>query len=517
MKTVSMQDVFFRAKETGNGTVMTAVEMGHHSPFAKDFWPEPQVDEIIDTGMEEDVGEFVVDGGRSDIISRCARAVSASVQFPVSTAFLHGMGIVATAMTPNFTYSYYGSSKKCNVYLVTSQPTGSGKSAVNDFFSDPVAIEYEQQAKKNRRERRRCMVQIERLEEQLKQAKDVNEIMHIEESIISEQEKMDSFPVYDYTWTDVTPEALEVLAAKQGGLFNLVSDEATIINSLLGDMYSDRIKNNEMLLKGWDGDRTSSGRVTRRGFNGRPNGNVVVCAQDETIKAIMSAGERGNGICQRFLMHREKTKMGSRNFTDGFIPIPKDIVAEYAKFIHDIMEFGPCELTFDAEASKLIMSVKANMEPTLANDAENSQELMRGVIAKIDKQIMKVACILHVITEWQRGGRKSKVITEETAMWAYSIVDALNKSFVNSASSQGYLGKNAEIEKLKSKISSQAEKGKKSISIQWLKDSIRSIQPFKGHTNLVKRLREVLLPELEQQSWIVVIKNDIHINPRLFK
>lgn len=514
-KQVSIQDVFYAAKTTSSHPVKVAISLGYYNLLDPHLWPAPEISDGKE--IEFEAKEIVaMEGGRSDLLTLCARDISKSIQFPVSTAFMHGLGIVATAMTPFFEYEYYGSPKRVNLYVVTSQPTGTGKSAMNDYFYKPVESEYVRIGKENMRERRRCIIKVEQYENQLKDAKNVDEIMALELDIQLEREKMKSFPVYVYTWTDITPEALEGRAAEQNGFFNLVSDEATIINSLLGDMYSDRPKNNEMLLKGWDGDLVSSARVGRKGFYGIPNGNIAVCAQDETIKAILFAGERGNGICQRFLIHREPNMMGKRNYSSReYYPKSQELHGKYHRMINAIMQEKDVVLKFSEAAMSWIRMVKDSYEETIADNGENSQEMLRGVVAKVDKQIMKISCILHAVIEWSEGGQKSRVISEDTVAWAHSIYQSLLESYINSASSQGFIGKAVEVEKVKEKVTAFSDKGAKTISIQKLKDSIKNINPFKGHQSVVKRLREDILPQLEEDGWIVVNKNEIIINPKL--
>lgn len=515
MPRVSIQDVFYAAKEAGEHPVKMAIAMGYHNIHDANLWPAPKVEDAVD--FEFETKEIVsMSGGRDDILTLCARDIAGSVQFPVSTAFMHGMGIIATAMTLNFEYKYYDSPKKVNLYIVTSQPTGAGKSAMNDYFYKPVEAEYNRISDANKRERRRCSVKIDQYQEQLKQAKNVDEIIALENDIQSEEMKKSQFPVYIYTWTDVTPEALEVSASYQGGIFNLVSDEATVINSLLGDMYSDRTKNNEMLLKGWDGDLVSSARVGRKGFNGYPNGNVAVCAQDETIKAILFAGERGNGICQRFLIHREPTMMGKRIYAGNkYKKKDEALQSRYCKLIHEILSERNITLSFSPDAMNFIHIIKDRYEGTIGDGGSNSQEMLRGVVAKIDKQIMKMSCILHAVKEWDIKGSKSKTISEDTVMWAFSIYESLLESYINSASSQGFIGKGVEVEKIKAKLMTYAAKGDKVVSIQKLKDSVKNINPFKGHQKLIKRLREDILPQIEDDKWIVINGNELIINPKL--
>ena len=97
----------------------------------------------------------VVDKSRKDILTNAAIGIAKQVQFPINTAFMHGMGIIATAMTKSFSYEYYGNECPVNLYVVTSQPPSTGKSGVNNFFVSPVRIAFvdynkSQQIKRNK-------------------------------------------------------------------------------------------------------------------------------------------------------------------------------------------------------------------------------------------------------------------------------------------------------------------------------------------------------------------------------
>lgn len=510
---IGESDIFNKAHAMGLSGAKVAIQIGYYDYNNPIYWPELSSDnEAIDAEFETDT---LVDK-RTDILTRAAIDISNSVQFPVSTAFIHGLGVIATAMTRAFKYDQFGTEKHVNLYVITSQPTGAGKSGVNEYFTKPVINEFERINNENKKERSRCAAKIKSYECELKSAQNEEQIMQLEGDISHSLEVMSSYPIYTYTWTDITPEALEQQAFMQGGLFNLVSDEATIINTLLGNMYSDRVINNEMLLKGWDGELVSSARVGRKGVYGFPNGNVAVIAQDETIRAILSAGEKGNGICQRFLIYREKNLMGKRKYGDCFF-IKKDekVFDEYQKLIKNICGELNVKLIFDSESLRFLSSIKTKFEDTLSDSGENSQELLRGVVAKVDKQIMKMSCVLHAIKHWKDGGSKSRIITCDSVSWAYSIYDVLLKSYINSASSQGYLGKNVEVDKIKDKLIKYKQNKINKISILKLRNDIKNTNPFKGHPKLIKRLRSVVLPEIESQGWLIVDGNDIYINPKV--
>lgn len=512
---IQLAEIFEKSRSEMLTPAMAAILLGADDNQLKnrDLWPVVESDEAKD--FEFSFKELVsMEGGRQDLLSCCARDISASVQFPVSTAFMHGLGCVATAMMPFFRYRYHSDDVNVGIYIVTSQPPGSGKSAVNNYFSKPVSVNYERISDEHRKQRAKINAKVSELKSQLKDASNANEIIALNEDLGRCYGKMKELPLWKYTWTDITPEALEYNCGQQNGYFNLVSDEATVINSLMGDMYSDRPKNNEVMLKGWDGGDVSTARIGREGYSGRVMGTVAVCAQDETIQAIMKAGERGNGLCQRFLIYREPTYMGSRNY-DAYRPRNEDVYAEYHKMIFNITSETDVSLSFSNEAIGFIRAVQQKYEPTLRDGGENSQDMIRGVISKAEKQLMKLASILHVVEQWKDGAARSRTVGIESVTWAYSIYECLVESYINSASSQGVMGKNIEIEKVCEIMTNHARKGKLSVSVQALKDSIKGRNPFKGHQKLISHLRTNVLPAVQEKGYICVSGSTIYINPRL--
>jgi hypothetical protein len=79
----------------------------------------------------------------------------------------------------------------------------------------------------------------------------------------------------------------------------------------------------------------------------------------------------------------------------------------------------------------------------------------------------------------------------------------------------GYVGRKSEIEKLRTVFTGMAEKGKLKTSISAIRDKVKNVKPFKGSRNVQTKLKEDVLPVLEQHDYIVVNGNDIYINPRL--
>ncbi len=454
------------------------------------------------------------DDARKDILSMISRDLSRYIQFPASTIFLHGMGVLASAMMRNFSYRMYGSVKVCNLYMITSQPTGAGKSFINEYFSMPVKEEYDRRNQANHKERAVLVAKMKSLKKQLSASENEKEMYSIQDDIDKCVSKMNFFPITDYTWTDITPEALEKKAFHQNGFFNLISDEATTITSLMGGMYSDRVANNEMLLKGWDGEYIGSGRIGRAGASGYPHGTISVIAQDETIRAILDAGARGNGLCQRFLVWREETMMGRRDYSVKRT-LNDDLRAEYIALVKSAFNERDTTLVFSDTSVEFISMAKARYEPTLSDTGENGQELLRGVVAKMDKQIMKIACVLHVMQEWGLKGQKKLTISDETVMWASSIFEALMQTYRQVAQSEGHAGIGAQSDFAAEKLRSMVEKLKgKPVSLNNLVSRVNNRGPFRGQNKVTYILREKVMPELESKGIAVLHESNIYINPK---
>lgn len=103
------------------------------------IWGDPKVFDEIDDGF---IDVDLVDRERSDILTAISTCVAEQMQFPVNTAFLHGLGVIASAMNKSFSYKYYDDEAPVTLYVVTSQPPSTGKSGINNCFVKPVRIAF---------------------------------------------------------------------------------------------------------------------------------------------------------------------------------------------------------------------------------------------------------------------------------------------------------------------------------------------------------------------------------------
>lgn len=508
------QGVFARAEEEGVNPAVVAL-LNYNLPIHGPQWwcdPVPMHDgaDVYTEGVD-------LIGCTDNVLTRYAEALAESVQFPLQTAYLHGIGVVASAMSHNHSYAYYGQEKPVTLYVVTAQPPSSGKSAINGYLTGPVREAVRARNDENRAAQLAIQQKIADAQARLKKAKTDSERQSTAEDIAGYEQQLADVAPYRYGITDATPEALEDMAGKQKGVFSVVSDEADAINVILGSVYGDKKANMGLFLSGWDSDYFSSARITRGGYEGRVSGCISVIAQDESIDSILTAGLSGRGVSERFLMLRERRMLGHRDHT-SYTQIDKALSAAYHDTIARIFSaepttFCPCE-----RGVEFIRELKVELEPKMAESGEYSNNFLCGVVGKAEKQVMKIASVLHALNEYESpSGIISKQIHVDRIAEAAMVFNQCLLTYKAAADSKGYVGSTTEIVKLVDFFTKKAEKKKLKITMRQLRDGIKNTKPFDGQPNLSKHIRETALPALVEMGYIVVDNRDdvIHINPRL--
>lgn len=471
-------------------------------------WPDPVLPDTDDNYKPIDVIDFK----RTDMLTEFSQQICKQVQFPCNTVFMHAIGVIASAMTKSFSYEYYGATAPVNLYVITSQPPSSGKSGVNKFLSDPVRIAYADYNKNQKMKRARLESKIKDLKKLLKDSSNDNEIDALSNDLAAAMEDLDETPVYKYAVSNTTPEALEKICFEQRGVWNVISDEAGSINTLIGGAYSDRIVNADIVLQSWDGDWMSSARVSRDAGEGFVKGSIAVIAQDETIDTILEAGTRGNGISERFLLYREKNMLGDRDH-NSFTPVEGSLKAKYAQLINMLVNADDTLFKFSNESMNIIRQRKADIEPHLKDGEKYSNNMLRGAIGKMDKQVMKISCILHVIETWGRS--TPTTIEAATVEWAIQIHTNLMEMYIHAADSQGFIGDKSEINEMVKQFRKYLEKKKAQVTAVELRDAVKHRPVFKGRPKLTTYLKDQVIPMCQELHLCSLVDNTVYINPKL--
>lgn len=504
------QSIYAEAKERGVSPARVCVEQNKAFWQDASMWFAPKSEQDNDSYNEFD--NLIV----NDTLGAYAKAVAQSIKFPEATTYAFGLAAVASAMQINFFYRYFGDEKPVNLYVVASQPPGTGKSGIKSKFCDPIKAAYDEINVTNRIERQ--MLESKLKEEQKEAEKAAGSDNELRARLTKMEEiksKIAETPVYKYAFQDVTPEALEVAALSQRGIFNVISDEATAVSALLGTMYGDGKANNGMLLKGWDGELVETGRISREGGVGTVRGVFAILAQDEAIRGMIENGLRGNGALERFLMVREKPTLGTRNHAI-YTPVPCEMKQLYEETVTNLVrQQNPVCFELSKEAQEFIAYLKNDYEPHLADGGKYSHALLRGAIGKLDKNVIKIACILHGFENWKPSGKRSKTVQLEQVMQAHHVYKQLIQAYETTAQSQGYMGAQTEMSKVIDAIQRQIERKKTSIPLRNLRDLLKSHPVFAGMPKLTEHLKTKVLPDLEAANYVVFANGVVYFNPSL--
>lgn len=494
---------------------ISAIHAGTSDSKNAQLWPEP-VDLNASTHEDRPKPELINDNTQG-LLAEMARDIAKVVKFPVNTAYLHALGVAACAMTKSFKYQYGYKPKPVTLYICTAQPPSSGKSGVNDILLDPVRDAYIEINKKNKKRRRELQVEIRELEKSLAKA-DLHEAAYASKSEMLDKaiEELEKTPIWQPTIKDATIEAAESTAKNQTGMINIVSDEAEAINTIFGNTYTrEGSKSNfGLLLSAWDGDMVESVRVGREAYIGRARSTISVLAQDDSVESILRAGATGRGLAERFLLLAEKSLLGERNHLKNHKP-DFDLRKRYEETMINIVNQEDIILTVDDEGIEFIAVERHQAEKEMSDCGKYEHNLITGFVGKMDKQIIKIACVLHVIEHWQTGGSREKVISWDTVVTASGLFSELSKTYINAADSMGYVGERSEITILSEVLTNKARKGELSITIRKLVNDIKNKKPFNGMRNITKKLKEQMLPKLQDAKYCYLSDKELHINPRL--
>lgn len=507
-------NVMRRAEEDGVNPALYAHQYGLPINTPR-WWWAPKA--------EDDPGDVYVEGvdliaGSADVLSAFVKSLAASIQFPESTAYLHGLGVVSAAMVERFFYRFNGAQENTvALYTVGAQPPSTGKSGIDGYLCEPAHKAYTEKRKQGELRRKALKRKIAKLTAELKKAKSDTAAEVMEKEMLDLEEELAECPDYVWAVNDPTPEGCEKVLGQQNGWFNVVSDESSAVKVVLGMVYGDRAANNGVFLKAWDNGYLSVARSGRDGYIGKIRGSMAILAQDESVSTILRAGQSGEGISERFLIIREKNLLGTRDHLN-YTPVDRDARDAYGRMIENIInEPGPVYLYLSPEAERLVREIKQEQEPLMMDGGKFSTPMLRGVVGKNEKQIIKIACVLHCVEQWAPGGRKGCEIQVTTIVRAAYIFNQLLQTYVAAADSKGFTGARTELEKLVDVLTKCLDKGKPSIEVRKLRDRIKNSRPFDTIPELTKKLKEDYLPELEANSYVVFdsVAQVVHINPRL--
>lgn len=388
---------------------------------------DAMIDEIVELSIAEEVERFPwrnpslsfgmdnrysqsrileLDGsdGSPSIIARIAKQGADIVQFPGNTAYLHGLGAFSSACVVNFEVEYNDGFVPVGLYTLAAQPSGSGKSSINNFFMRPIEQALVLRNRAISMMHKNIDAEIEIIDKQAEKSKnDPSMLREYAKAIHGLVEQKLRQPLVNSPKKNTTPQAAEKVAVKQGGVINVVSDEAEALDTYLGMSYSDGKSNpdNGVFIAAFGGDRLATARVTREGIDIHVRGAFAVIAQNASIDTMIRAGAAGRGVSERCLIIKEYNMIGWRVYSRSKRGLDPDLKAEYQALCENVLNGTyPLRLQFSEECRDMIVELKNTVEPQCRAGNKYGDGQIRGFASKIEQHITKMAAVFHIAEQW---------------------------------------------------------------------------------------------------------------------
>lgn len=443
--------------------------------------------DVLDNEQHHCTVEFLQFVDDLHLLKQLAINIAKATHLPEHTIFLTGLGVFSSIACRMYKVDYlHNDSLPIGLYVVSEQPSGTGKSRSNSVFQGPFNKAQNEYFKESKA----------RLAELKKKG---SENCSSGETVEFERLSKKQIPFFV---TNSTPEALEETLIVSNGFFSAISSEQGLFNSMLGLSYGDgRVSNNDLLLNGFDGGDVASMRISRNGYSGKVIGSVVMFAQPGSIEKILGQSN-GTGLSERFLLLSEQHKLGTRDHTIE-IPINVDLLDKYNSICEpmakdvlgnrkeycDLINLKICK-----EGHKLIAEYRNTIENNLADGGKYSHISLRGAAGKINMQIMKIAANLHLLES-----QKDETIAVKHVQSAIDIANAMLEANLKLCIDKGLIGRKAEYVA----ILRYFEKHSKPISYRDICNSMSRTLPFKNLTGSKSGAVKATLEEMAKQGLLL--------------
>ncbi|HCK0611299.1 YfjI family protein [Vibrio alginolyticus] len=349
-------------------------------------------------------------------IARFSNELAQSAKMPRNTTFLTVLSTFSSVACRAYRVDYeHGGSQPLSINFCGEQPPAAAKSRVLSEAQKPVINEVMRESKAIRKEIEAKQIAIE-----CESDKDAEKQLKAE--LKQAQKRLSS--LFEFI-TDATPEALDMCLSHTNGYYSIASAEQGAINTLMGLSYGDgkAISNRDLVLKGWNGEWHSSKRKSRDSYTGFVVGAISAIAQDGMIENLLKASDT-SGAIERFILWSESTLLGERDHTKYHTMNDEAVHGYHSALVELYKEIANRDyndlpaLSLSVRAWDEIKLKRNGLEPTIANDGENANSLLRGLIGKYDIHVMKVAACLHLSND-----RNNLLIHDDRVAEAMAIVD----------------------------------------------------------------------------------------------
>lgn len=449
------------------------------------------IDSILDSDdkySNVDLLQYVNDG---HVIKRLSLQIAEETDLPPSTVFLTILGVFSSVAVRKYSVLYMNNEPlPIGLYVVTEQPSGSGKSRCLKESQKPFYMISEEIYD----DIKSVIAFLKSRENRTQEEEDQFKVLNT---------RFESFqPIFT---TNTTSEGLEKQLAKSNGFFSCVSSEQGLFNVLFGGAYKgdSKVNNNDVVLNGFDGGYINSSRVTRDGYCGRVAGGIVCFAQTGSIETLLNASN-GTGLSERFLMLAEPHSLGKRDHLKK-ITIEATVMDEYARkcsFLKDVVG-SPAEfddlmgIYITKNGFFKIKNYLNTIEKDLADGGKFSHISLRGAAAKADMQVMKIAANLYLTD--RNENEFCYVIDDKYIDSAINICNALLEANLKLCQTKGVMGIKAEFSAI---IVLFEDKPKPRIERAIIQSRSR-VSPFKEYSGNKSELIRSTLNDMVKQKLLI--------------
>lgn len=462
--------------------------------------------------------------GNPSILARMAKEASRVIQFPGNTAYLHGIGCFSSATVINFEVEYNYKFIPTGMYTLGAQPSGSGKSSVHSFFIDPIHHALVGRNRLLAMIHKKIDAEVDATNKKA-DAKDVGTAMLKQLSEVLGNLANDKLkqPMVNSAKKNTTPQAAEEVAAKQGGVINVCSDEQEALDTYLGLSYGDgkTSPDNGVFIAAFGGDLMGTARVSREGIAIPVRGAFAVIAQNAAIDTMIKAGASGRGVSERCLVIKEPNNIGHRVYGRDMSRFDVDLMADYQRLCDNVVKGEyPLRLTFSDECKDMIVELKNMVEPQCRAGNKYGDEQIKGFASKIEQHIAKLAANFHIAEQWdpRLTHRPSFEIQQQNLTKAMLVCMDLLDSYRALIESASTMSASSVVVEIIGHMKNYALKGVKAFPIEKMRLSVAKEAWYKTIDgkkvdyliNLLTRCEEMNFCHLKEvgkdkKNWMVLI------------
>lgn len=172
-------------------------------------------------------------------------------------------------------------------------------------------------------------------------------------------------------------------------------------------------------------------------------------------------------------------------------------------------------LKFSAKSFAMVNELTDLLDEKMCDGGEFSTNMIRGAAGKADKQVYKIASIMHIAEDWRTGARMRGTVDDKHVKNAIIIFKELLKTYLAAADGMQISGESTETAFVAEKIQEIIKNRQYKFTVDFLRDKVRNRGALKGVSGLTSKLKEIYIPELQKRGYIAEAGGWIYVNPKL--